>query len=175
MYNIFCFIWLQNAATLTYCLFQLGEYVLMLYSHHSPVLCLCTLCLYINGLLCTPCIQTLVTLQELIFFFYQQYIFRAAGTELDSPRGVQQCIKLQASHRFLDSYESLIAHVQQRRKLTIVGEDTERGRRETCWRLRDRGSIMRGETAGVLMMTAWRRHFSAPLCWYHNNTFTGNV
>lgn len=53
-------------------------------------------------------------------------------------RGTAVYSKCQASHRFFDSYESLIAHVQQRRKLTIVGEETERRRkgREEHWRLR---------------------------------------
>lgn len=61
-------------------------------------------------------------------YFRLQCVFRAAGTRLDPPWGVQQCIRLQASHRFLDSYEALIAHVQKR-KLTIAQEEAERGRR----------------------------------------------
>lgn len=51
--------------------------------------------------------------------------------------------------------------MQQRRKLAIVEEEMEgeAGEGERGWKQRDRGSIMRGETAGVLMITAWRRHF----------------
>lgn len=68
-------------------------------------------------------------LTDFASIFMPPYIFKAAGTELDSPQGVQQCIRLQASHRFLDSYEALIDHVQQWRKLTILEEETESGRR----------------------------------------------
>lgn len=111
--------------------------------------------------------------------FCLQYIFRAAGTELDSPRREQLWTRLQAIHMFLDSYETLIANVHQRRKLTILEEETKRGRKGVGWcgggLKRDRGSIMRGETAGVLMMKAWRRYFvvvkSPHSCWYSFSVF----
>lgn len=76
----------------------------------------------------TPCYLRIIWL-TLPQYFWLQYILGAAGTKLDSPQGVQHWRRLQASHRFLDSYEALIAHAQQRRKLTILEEETERGRR----------------------------------------------
>ncbi len=63
-------------------------------------------------------------------------------------------IRLQASHRFLDSYEAIMFHVQQTRTPAIAEEEIDRGTRgKERVRPERRNIIVRGETAGVLVMT----------------------